>query len=67
MRDAADTDDETSPCPFCQFEVADFQLVCPSCRNNIPYCVATVSCLLVIGDRFVFFYKPLVMTRKTLN
>jgi len=65
MRDAADTDDETSPCPFCQFEVADFQLVCPSCRNNIPYCVATgrhISTKEAVTRcpmcQFLAFYKP---------
>ncbi|XP_076826013.1 WD repeat-containing protein 19-like isoform X2 [Clavelina lepadiformis] len=38
---AEDEEEMTSPCPYCQFELTESELVCPSCRNNIPYCIAT--------------------------
>jgi len=36
-----DEDEETSPCPFCGFDLINSELLCPSCRNNIPYCIVT--------------------------
>eukprot|EP00002_Diphylleia_rotans_P001793 TRINITY_DN11025_c0_g1_i1.p1 TRINITY_DN11025_c0_g1~~TRINITY_DN11025_c0_g1_i1.p1 ORF type:complete len:1293 (+),score=269.64 TRINITY_DN11025_c0_g1_i1:166-4044(+) len=36
-------DEPLSPCPFCSYEIQETRLDCPSCRNNVPYCIATVS------------------------
>nr|XP_002124215.1 WD repeat-containing protein 19-like [Ciona intestinalis] len=38
---ADEEEQKTAPCPHCDFELVDTELVCPSCRNNIPYCIAT--------------------------
>ena len=40
---ADEADEETSPCPYCDFALTDSELTCPKCRNNVPYCIATVS------------------------
>jgi WD repeat-containing protein 19 len=36
-------EDGSSPCPFCAFDLPDSLLDCPSCRNALPYCIATVT------------------------
>ncbi|KAK9508924.1 hypothetical protein O3M35_006365 [Rhynocoris fuscipes] len=36
-----DPPEEMSPCPYCDFSLADSQLTCPQCSNNIPFCIAT--------------------------
>ncbi|XP_076854842.1 WD repeat-containing protein 19-like [Brachyhypopomus gauderio] len=32
---------QNSPCPFCGFNLSDCELLCPGCKNNLPYCIAT--------------------------
>nr|CAB3267687.1 WD repeat-containing protein 19-like [Phallusia mammillata] len=34
-------DERTTPCPYCGSELAETDLICPGCRNTLPYCVAT--------------------------
>lgn len=41
--DTSETEEATTPCPFCQFLLPECELLCPGCKNNIPYCIATVS------------------------
>ncbi|XP_014256519.1 WD repeat-containing protein 19 [Cimex lectularius] len=38
---AIDKPEETSPCPYCDYDLMESQLTCPQCRNNIPFCIAT--------------------------
>lgn len=30
-----------TPCPFCENPVAESELQCEACRNNLPYCIMT--------------------------
>ncbi|XP_004642695.2 WD repeat-containing protein 19 isoform X2 [Octodon degus] len=39
--DTSETEEPTTPCPFCQFLLPECELLCPGCKNNIPYCIAT--------------------------
>ncbi|XP_036993911.2 WD repeat-containing protein 19 [Artibeus jamaicensis] len=39
--DTSEIEETTTPCPFCKFLLPEFELLCPGCKNNIPYCIAT--------------------------
>uniref|UniRef100_A0A3Q3W5I8 WD repeat domain 19 n=1 Tax=Mola mola TaxID=94237 RepID=A0A3Q3W5I8_MOLML len=39
--DTSELEEETTPCPFCGFELPQNELLCISCKNNLPYCIAT--------------------------
>uniref|UniRef100_A0A8D0A626 WD repeat-containing protein 19 n=1 Tax=Sander lucioperca TaxID=283035 RepID=A0A8D0A626_SANLU len=39
--DTSELEEETTPCPFCGFQLAQNELLCISCKNNLPYCIAT--------------------------
>ncbi|KAJ8281320.1 hypothetical protein GJAV_G00066160 [Gymnothorax javanicus] len=39
--DTTELDEESSPCPYCSFSLPDCELLCPGCKNNLPYCIAT--------------------------
>uniref|UniRef100_A0A8C9BC88 WD repeat domain 19 n=2 Tax=Phocoena sinus TaxID=42100 RepID=A0A8C9BC88_PHOSS len=39
--DTSETEEATTPCPFCEFLLPECELLCPGCKNNIPYCIAT--------------------------
>ncbi|XP_022361796.1 WD repeat-containing protein 19 isoform X2 [Enhydra lutris kenyoni] len=39
--DTSETEEPTTPCPFCEFLLPECELLCPGCKNNIPYCIAT--------------------------
>ncbi|XP_066242265.1 WD repeat-containing protein 19 [Saccopteryx leptura] len=39
--DKSETEEVTTPCPFCTFLLPEYELLCPGCKNNIPYCIAT--------------------------
>ncbi|XP_034544746.1 WD repeat-containing protein 19 [Notolabrus celidotus] len=39
--DTSELEEETTPCPFCGFQLAQNDLLCISCKNNLPYCIAT--------------------------
>ncbi|KAF7656695.1 hypothetical protein LDENG_00037970 [Lucifuga dentata] len=34
-------EEETTPCPFCGFQLPQHELLCISCKNNLPYCITT--------------------------
>lgn len=36
-----DEPEPLSACPFCQFKIPETQLECPSCKNNLPFCIAS--------------------------
>lgn len=40
--DTSELEDETTPCPFCGFQLPQNELLCISCKNNVPYCISTV-------------------------
>uniref|UniRef100_A0A6I8R870 WD repeat-containing protein 19 n=1 Tax=Xenopus tropicalis TaxID=8364 RepID=A0A6I8R870_XENTR len=39
--DSTEVDEENTPCPFCGFQLPECELLCPGCKNNLPYCIAT--------------------------
>ncbi|KAF3825268.1 hypothetical protein GH733_005902 [Mirounga leonina] len=39
--DTSETEEATTPCPFCEFLLPECELLCPGCKNNIPYCIVT--------------------------
>lgn len=36
-----DPDENVSRCPFCTANVLDYELECESCKNSIPFCIAS--------------------------
>ncbi|TMS23823.1 WD repeat-containing protein 19 [Larimichthys crocea] len=55
--DTSELEEETTPCPFCGFQLPQNELLCISCKNNLPYCIATVTTVTdvfehtVVGNR----------------
>ncbi|XP_064190994.1 WD repeat-containing protein 19 [Anguilla rostrata] len=39
--DTSELEEETAPCPYCSFMLPECELLCPGCKNNLPYCIAT--------------------------
>ncbi|KAI0219651.1 WD repeat-containing protein 19 [Lamellibrachia satsuma] len=39
--DKTEEEEPNSPCPYCNFELPQTQLMCPECKNNLPYCIVT--------------------------
>ncbi|XP_069781014.1 WD repeat-containing protein 19 isoform X4 [Narcine bancroftii] len=39
--DASEVEEFASPCPYCTFQLPECELLCPGCKNNLPYCIAT--------------------------
>nr|XP_020479849.1 WD repeat-containing protein 19 isoform X2 [Monopterus albus] len=39
--DTSELEEETTPCPFCGFQLPQNELLCISCKNSLPYCIAT--------------------------
>ncbi|XP_019956067.1 WD repeat-containing protein 19 isoform X1 [Paralichthys olivaceus] len=39
--DTSELEEETTPCPFCGCQLPQNELLCISCKNNLPYCIAT--------------------------
>ncbi|XP_043827946.1 WD repeat-containing protein 19 isoform X2 [Dromiciops gliroides] len=39
--DTSEIEEISTPCPFCEFLIPESELLCPGCKNNIPYCIAT--------------------------
>ncbi|CAN2388495.1 WD repeat-containing protein [Pristimantis euphronides] len=39
--DTSEVEEESTSCPFCDFKLPECELLCPGCKNNLPYCVAT--------------------------
>ncbi|XP_046901307.1 WD repeat-containing protein 19 isoform X3 [Hypomesus transpacificus] len=39
--DTSEVDEENTPCPSCGFQLPQNELLCISCKNNLPYCIAT--------------------------
>lgn len=57
--DTSETEEATTPCPFCEFLLPECELLCPECKNNIPYCIATVSFLIIIFISLrIYKYNP---------
>ncbi|KAF3852119.1 hypothetical protein F7725_005474 [Dissostichus mawsoni] len=39
--DTSELEEETTPCPFCGAQLPQNELLCISCKNNLPYCIST--------------------------
>ncbi|KAJ7557745.1 hypothetical protein O6H91_04G007600 [Diphasiastrum complanatum] len=47
--DKIEDEEPLSPCPACSVPISETQLDCPSCKYNIPFCIATGR-HMVLGD-----------------
>ncbi len=45
--DKSEEDELQTPCPYCAEVLPESELTCPACKNNIPYCIVTVSAILM--------------------
>ena len=36
-----DPEESVSSCPFCSAQVLDYELECESCKNSVPFCLAS--------------------------
>ena len=52
--DKTEEEEPTTPCPYCDVAVAETELVCPGCKNELPYCVVTVSARALVASMFSF-------------
>ncbi|XP_067993676.1 WD repeat-containing protein 19 isoform X2 [Melanerpes formicivorus] len=39
--DTTEAEEPTTACPYCEFQLPEYELLCPGCKNNLPYCIAT--------------------------
>ena len=39
--DKTEEEEPCTPCPYCGFQLAETELLCPECKGNIPYCIIT--------------------------
>ncbi|KAK2164923.1 hypothetical protein LSH36_57g01034 [Paralvinella palmiformis] len=39
--DKSEEEEQQTSCPYCEFKLPETELVCPDCKNNIPYCIIT--------------------------
>ncbi|CAL1537974.1 unnamed protein product [Lymnaea stagnalis] len=39
--DKSEEEEPITPCPFCGFQIPETELLCPDCKNTIPYCIIT--------------------------
>ena len=46
--DKEEEEEPMSPCPVCGFQLAETELLCPGCKNQLPYCLVTVRCLVFL-------------------
>ena len=61
-QDKSEIDAGTSACPYCNFELPDYQLSCSECKNNVPYCIATVSLFSIHFTQLFHNYISLLIT-----
>ena len=41
--DKTEEEEASDACPYCEYLLPQTKLDCPECKNNIPYCIITVS------------------------
>lgn len=41
QEDVDEVNDESSSCPFCSKPLPVMELTCPSCKNRLPFCIAS--------------------------
>ncbi|XP_005092773.1 WD repeat-containing protein 19 [Aplysia californica] len=39
--DKTEEEEPLTPCPVCGFQLPETELLCPDCKNNLPYCLVT--------------------------
>ena len=64
-REEEETEEKATSCPYCSASVPETTLDCPACRNQIPFCIASVGderlwvlyvCRAFISQRMTFAY-----------
>lgn len=51
--DRSEEEELSSACPYCSYDLPNSLLTCTSCKNNIPFCIASVR--LWLSFFFVLF------------
>jgi len=41
--DKSELEELGSPCPYCDSMLSEMELACYGCKNNVPFCIATVT------------------------
>lgn len=41
---SGDPPEPLTPCPYCTNVLPETEVYCNNCKNNIPFCIVTVSC-----------------------
>lgn len=59
--DLSEVEEETTPCPFCGYQLPQNELLCVSCKNNLPYCIATVQTTNTLTTTESFFLTFLLI------
>lgn len=39
--DKTEEEEALTSCPYCSFQLPETALMCPECKNNLPYCIVT--------------------------
>lgn len=39
--DKTEEEEASTSCPYCSFQLPETALMCPECKNNLPYCIVT--------------------------
>ncbi|KAK7098094.1 WD repeat-containing protein 19-like [Littorina saxatilis] len=39
--DKTEEEEPQTPCPVCAFQLPETELMCPDCKNTLPYCIVT--------------------------
>ena len=50
--DKTEEEEASDACPYCEYLLPQTKLDCPECKNNIPYCIITVSIVCALYSQF---------------
>lgn len=65
-------DEHSTPCPYCKSKLAETEITCDKCKNTIPFCIATVSFLIIsllylYRDAVYFFSNYAIVFRDDIS
>ena len=69
--DKTEEEEGLTACPYCAFNLPETDIMCPDCKNTIPYCIVTVSsfydtnCVEIdFQNKAIFFIHEAQLIRK---